>query len=202
MAGLTPTYNRLNVMTGMAALWMQPYDPNTPAVLPDDDEVLGFTWTTPWEALGATLEGVTFGFARKANDIMIEEQPGPVDQRTESLSFTVAVELSEDTLETMRRAYGGGEINTTAPGAGQVGTKELVISSEIQHFALGLEGQAPPRTGLATPWRRVLIPDVTSVAEVETTYRRSDQQRTYKCTFTSLVPPEQVVIRELNAPAS
>lgn len=198
---LVPTYNRLNVMTGMAALWMQPFDPDAPATLPGDADPLGFTWATPWEALGATTEGVTFGFAREATDIRIEEQVTQVDQKTESLSFTVSVTLSEDTLETMRRAYGGGQITTQAPGAGTPGTKRLVISSEIQHFALGLEGQAPPRAGLAAPWRRILIPDVTSVAEVETTYRRADSQRSYNCTFSSLVPPEQVEIVELNAAA-
>lgn len=201
MAGLVPVYNRLNVMTGMAALRLQPFNPDVPAVLPADTAALGFAWAPPWEAVGATMEGVTFGFAREATDIRIEEQVTQVDQKTASVGFTVTVTLSEDTLDTMRKAYGGGTITTVAAAAGVPGTKKLVISSEIEHFALGLEGQAPPRAGLPTPWRRILIPDVTSVASVETAYRRSAQQRTYNCTFTSLVPPEDVLIVELNAPA-
>lgn len=201
MTGLVPSYNRLNVMTGMAALRLQPFNPSVPAALPANSEPLGFNWAAPWEAVGATMEGVTFGFAREATDIRIEEQVTQVDQKTASVGFTVTVTLSEDTLESMRRAYGGGSLTTVAAGTGTVGTKTLKISSEIEHFALGLEGQAPPRSGLPTPWRRILIPDVTSVASVETVYRRAAQQRTYNCTFTSLVPPEDVIIRELNAAA-
>lgn len=201
MSGLIPQYNRLNVMTGQAALRLAPFDPDTPAELPLDTVALGGAWPAEWEAVGATMEGVTFGFAREATDIRIEEQVTQVDQKTASVGFTVTVTLSEDTLETMRKAYGGGTIETVAAATGTPGVKKLIISSEIEHFSLGLEGQAPPRTGLPTPWRRIRIPDVTSVASVETAYRRAAQQRTYNCTFTSLVPPEDVEIIELNAAA-
>lgn len=201
MSGLVPSYNRINVMTGMAALWLQPRNLDVPAVLPADTEPLGFVWETPWKAAGATMEGVSFAFAREAQDIRIEEQVTQVDQKTTSVGFTVSVTLSEDTLDSMLYAYGGGDITTVAAASGTPGTKTLVISSEISHFSLGLEGQAPPRTGLPTPWRRILIPDVTSVASVETAYRRAAQQRTYNCTFTSLVRPEDVVIKEMDAAA-
>lgn len=201
MPPVAPQYKRENVITGQAALYLQPYNPATPAVLPADTAALGFAWASPWEAIGATLEGVTVSFSREANDIRIEEQSTPVDQKTTSAGFTISVTLSEDTLRVMRYAYGGGTITTTAAATGVTGKQRLVISEEVEHFALGLEGQAPPRTGIATPWRRLLIPDVTSVAQVETAYRRSDQQRVYPATFTSLVPVSQIIIDELNAVA-
>jgi hypothetical protein len=199
MASFTPQYVRRNILTGQAALYLSEYDPDVPPVLPDDDEPLGFDWATPWEPAGATLEGVSVTFAREATDIRVEEQSTPVDQKTTSAGFTISATLSEDTLETMRYAYGGGTITTTAPGATTHGKQRLVISDEVEHFALGLEGQAKPRSGIATPWRRVLIPDVTSVAEVETPYRRAEQQRVYPATFTSLVPVGEIIIDELNA---
>jgi hypothetical protein len=199
MAGFTPQYVRRNILTGQAALYLAEYDPDDAAVLPDDEEPLGFDWVDPWVAAGATLEGVSITFAREATDIRIEEQSTPVDQKTTSAGFTVNCSLSEDTLDTMRYAYGGGTITTVAAGAGVSGTQKLTISDEVEHFALGLEGQAKPRTGIATPWRRILIPDVTSVAEVETAYRRAEQQRVYPATFTSLVPVGEIDIVELNA---
>lgn len=199
MASKSPQYVRRNILTGQAALYLTEYDPMAPALLPDDDEPLGFEWLDPWEPAGATLEGVSITFAREATDIRVEEQSTPVDQKTTSAGFTVSASLSEDTLETMRYAYGGGEIQTTAAGAATPGKQRLVISDEVEHFALGLEGQAKPRTGIATPWRRILIPDVTSVAEVETSYRRAEQQRVYPATFTSLVPVGEIIIDELNA---
>lgn len=199
MAGLTPQYVRRNIITGQAALFLAPYDLDTPATIPDDEEPLGFDWLSPWTAAGATMEGVSITFSREASDIRIEEQSTPVDQKTTSAGFTVAATLSEDTLDTMRWAYGGGQIVTTAPGVGTSGKQRLVISEEVEHFAIGLEGQAKPRTGIATPWRRIMIPDVTSVAEVETAYRRAEQQRVYATTFSSLVPVSEVIIDELNA---
>lgn len=199
MASFTPQYVRRNILTGQAALYLSEYDPDNPALLPDDEEPLGFQWQDPWEAAGATLEGVSVTFAREATDIRVEEQATPVDQKTTSAGFTISCSLSEDTLDTMRYAYGGGEITTIAAGATTSGKQRLVISDEVEHFALGLEGQAKPRTGIATPWRRILIPDVTSVAEVETAYRRAEQQRVYPATFTSLVPVGEIIIDELNA---
>lgn len=202
MAGLIPQYVRKNIITGMAQLYLAPYDALTPAELPEDDEPLGFDWADPWEPIGATLEGVTVTFAREATDIRIEEQTTAVDQKTTSAGFTISVSLAEDTLNTMRYAYGGGVIETVAAGAGTPGIQRLRISEEVEHFAIGLEGQAPARTGIATPWRRIFIPDVTSVAEVETAYRRAEQQRVYPATFTSLVPVSEVDIVELNALAT
>jgi hypothetical protein len=201
MPALTPQYVRANIITGQAQLYLQPYVAATPAVLPADTAVLGFDWASPWEPVGATLEGVTVTFAREAQDIRIEEQTTPVDQKTTSAGFTISATLSEDTLDTMRYAYGGGTITTVAAATGVTGKQTLVLSEEVEHFALGLEGAAKPRTGVTDPWRRILIPDVTSVAEVETPYRRADQQRVYPVTFTSLVKVSDIVIRELNAVA-
>lgn len=194
-----PQYVRKNIITGMASMFLAPYDATLPLTLPPDEEPLGFDWAEPWEPIGATLEGVTVTFAREATDIRIEEQTTAVDQKTTSAGFTVAVSLAEDTLNTMRYAYGGGVIETIAPTATTVGKMRLRISEEVEHFVLGIEGQAPARTGIATPWRRILIPDVTSVAEVETAYRRAEQQRAYPATFTSLVPVSDIEIAELNA---
>jgi hypothetical protein len=202
MAGLIPQYTRKNIITGMAQLYLMPYDATIPAELPPDTEPLGFDWGDPWEPIGATLEGVTVTFAREATDVRVEEQSTPVDQKTTSAGFTIAMSLAEDTLNTMRYAYGGGVIETVAPTATTPGVQRLRISEEVEHFVLGIEGQAPARTGIATPWRRILIPDVTSVAEVETGYRRAEQQRVYPATFTSLVPVSEIDIVELNALAT
>ncbi len=199
MAGLIPQYQRKNIITGMAQLYLAPYDATTPVDLPPDTEPLGFAWSAPWKPVGATLEGITVTFAREATDIRVEEQSTPVDQKTTSAGFTISASLSEDTLDTMRYAYGGGTIETVAPTASTPGVQRLKISEEVEHFVLGIEGQAPPRPGIPTPWRRVLIPDVTSVAEVETPYRRAEQQRVYPVTFTSLVPVSDIDIAELNA---
>lgn len=196
---ISPSYDRGSIMTGVAAMYLQPYDALAPAALPANSVGLNnlSAWTTlGWVPIGATQEGVTVGFTREVQDITIEEQVTQVDQKTTSVAMTLTVVLSEDTLQSMRWAYGGGTISTTAASSGVTGVQKLVISSEVEHFSVAFEAE----NKFHLP-RRVLVPDVTSVAEVETKYRRAEEQRLYACTFTSLVKPEDVDIREITAVA-
>lgn len=204
MPTFNPRYDGNFVLTGPAQLWIQPYVFGTPATLPADTILLGGLWPSPWRAIGATKEGVTGRFARQVQNIMIEEQTTPVDQKTTSSQFTFTAQLSEDTLETIRDAYGGGAIVVTAAGSGTKGKKTLTLSEDLAYLALGFETFAPPRTAVVTetPWRRLLIPKISSAAEVETPYRRADSQRVYPVTFTSLSPISQCPIIELNADAT
>lgn len=197
MAAFIPAYERKNVLVGMARMFLAPYSNETPETLPEDTVVLNGAWAGNWAPIGATQEGVTVGFTRETEDISIEEQSTPVDTKTSSIAFNISTVLSEDTLQTMKWAYGGGEIVTTAATASTPGVQELVISSELEHLTLGFEGVN--KFGF---WRRVLIPDVLSVGEIETNYRRSAEQRLYSVSFRSVVPIEDVVIREMTAPAT
>jgi hypothetical protein len=97
----------------------------------------------------------------------------------------------------MRIAYGGGEITTVAPTSTMPGYRELNVTQDLQHFTLGLEAENSDKY-----WRRVLFLDVLSVAEVETSYRRSETQRLYACSFRLISPIEDLVIRDMNLPAT
>lgn len=197
----TPRYQGDFVLTGPAQIWVKPYIFGTPAALPADTVLLGDAWPSPWRAIGATKEGVTGRFSRSVQNITIEEQSTPVDQKTTGAQFTFTAQLSEDTLDTIRDAYGGGVIETLAAGVATKGKKTLIISDGIDYLALGFETFAPPRAGVVDedPWRRMLIPKISSAAEVETSYRRAENQRLYPVTFTSLVPISQCPIVELDA---
>lgn len=187
----TPTYTRTNVLAGMAAVYLAPYSATSPAVLPAEMTVdLGGTWPStpqPWTAIGATQEGVTFGFQRTTQDLTIEEQLTPVQVLTTGVQCMVEAVLAESTFENMRIAYGGGTVTTTAAAVGNIGKKTLVISSDLDHFALGLEGINPEGF-----FRRILIPDVVSIADVQEVYRRAQSLRMYKVSFRSLVAPESM----------
>lgn len=194
MAAFIPAYERKNVLVGMARMFLAPYDEDTPEELPANTVALNGPWGGNWVPIGATQEGVTIGFTRETEDITIEEQFTPVDTKTSAIAFNISTVLSEDTLQTMKWAYGGGEIITTAADATNPGTQQLVISSELEHLTLGFEGVN--KFGF---WRRVLIPDVLSVGEIETNYRRAAEQRLYSTSFRSVVPIEDVVILEMTA---
>lgn len=197
-----PRYTRKNIVRGMAALWIAPYDADTPLALPADTLALGGDWADPtngdplWVSLGASESGATMRMTRETTDITVEEQANPVDVAVNTLDPRIEITLAEDTLETMRVAYGGGEVTTVAAVTGTPGYKELSVSQDLEHFTLGME--AENSFGMA---RRVLFADVLSVAEVETSYRRAEGTRMYACSFRLISPIEDLVIREYNEEA-
>lgn len=191
-----PPYNADNVNVGVASMYVQPYVPASPAALPADSVALGTAWTGSWVALGASDSGLEFRFSRKTQEIMIEEQVVQVDTETQSLTFEMNVTLAEDTLQTMRLAYGGGVITTTAPGSGTPGIRTLQMSTDLETFAFGFEVQN--EVGF---WRRYLVPKVKSVGDIKTAFVRAKDKRSYNVSFQSLVAPEQVIVREMTAAA-
>lgn len=196
MPSFIPPYNKDNVNVGVASMFVAPYSLTSPPALPDDTVELGGAWPVAWTSLGASDSGLTFQFARKTNDIMIEEQVVPVDTETTSLNFSMDVTLAEDTLATMKLAYGGGTITDTAAAAGTPGIRTLALSTDLDTFAFGFE--VKNELGF---WRRYLVPKVKSVAQVKTSFVRAKDKRMYAVTFQSLVAPEDVTIREKTAAA-
>ena len=196
MPTFVPQYNPSKVLTGLAAVYLQPYVPGTPPALPADTVALGTAWTTPWVPVGASANGASLDFQRATDTIEVEEQMTPVDYRTKSLTMTVNIELAEDDLQTMQWAFGGGTITTTAASTGVAGTSTLVIADEMSTFGLGMEAQNS--NGF---WRRILVPQVKSVAQIKTAYRRSNAPRTYSVSFESIVQPSQITIKTMDTAA-
>lgn len=193
---MIPRYTRKNIVRGVAAVWTRPQD--DAAELPDNSLDLGGDWSGAmgdplWTAVGASESGATMRFSRSTNDITIEEQMNPTDIATTAVDPRLEITLSEDTLETMKLAYGGGTITTVAPTATSPGYRELQVAEEIEHLTIGLEG-----INAKTKWRRVLWLDVLSVADVETSYRRAETQRLYACSFRLVSPMSDMLIREWN----
>lgn len=195
-AAVAPEYHRENVLVGQAACRLWPIDPSdvSQPALPADTVAINAAWPAGWVPIGATQEGVTLTFSRSTENITVEESEVPVDVRTTEVNMAVNTTLSEDTFESMRVAFGGGTITTTPATATTPGTRKLVISNELQQFAMGLEGRN--EFGF---WRRILIPIVLSVADAEAQFRRAAAPRRWNVSFRSLVPIEDCDIREMVA---
>lgn len=191
-----------NVVAGYAVAFTAPVGTAFPAQdIPANQGVGGVLtdWSAPWVNIGATQEGVTFGVVENSNDIPIEEQSTPALVTITSMDISVAVVLSEDTLETLKLAYGGGTITTTAAATGQIGKKVLALadpSSGVSQLALGFD--APNKQGF---YRRVQIPRVLAVANVQTAYRRAADSRRYAVTFRAISPPNQISVIDKTAAA-
>lgn len=188
---LAPPVNADNVNVGVASMYVQPWARSITPELPPDDTDLGVVWPTPWVPLGATDTGLEFQFTRKTDQITIEEWIVEVDEATKSLTFGMSADLAEDTLQTMKLAYGGGKIVETAATTSSIGKRTLQISSAMQPFVFGFEVEN--ELGY---WRRYLIPKVKSVADVKTKFALSKDKRMYSTTFNSLCRPEDCTVVE------
>lgn len=190
-----PTYNRLNVLVGMANCFVQPWNPAVPAVLPSDLIALNGVWAAPWTAIGATDQGLSFSFQRKTTNIMIEEQQTPVQVTSDATDVMALVDLAEDSLTTMLWAFGGGTITAIAATVPQPAMNVLQIHSNLDNFAFGFEGSDP-----AGFYRRVLLQPVVSAGKVDAKYRRAAGKRMYQTSFTYLDKLENIMIREMVGP--
>lgn len=188
--------NPRNVKVGVASAWIQPYDPNIPAVLPADTVPLGGDWGGNWQNLGATIQGWSLTIGTSTDSIMIEEQSTPVLLLTKAHSYKVIGDMTEDTLQHARWAYGGGTLTTIAAGVGTPGVEVLTLQDNLNYWAVGLETE-----NLQGFWRRYLVPITVVGSNVQTKFRRSAEARTYNFEADAICAPSQVVIRNMIAAA-
>lgn len=193
-------YNADNVVVGNAVLWLTPWVAGAVVALPDDDTPLFDV--DAWEALGyvgagATNEGFKVNVETSTTTVTIEEQSTPVDETIEGKTMTIEAALAEDTLETIRLSWGGGNIVVTPPGVGQPGKRRMTLSDAIAHYTAALEMRN--FNGFA---RRIRIPKVSVSGSGEVSFRRSADKRLYPIRVASLSAPTDIEIVDITASAT
>lgn len=200
MAKATPTYDREKVLVGQARMFVQKLLPTSVPALPADTVAMNGAWPSTgnniWVPVGATEEGMVLRFSRDTEDITVEEQLTPVDVQPTGVDMAVETVLSEDTLKTWMLAMGGGTITTEAASSGVPGTSKLTIGSDLDRYALGFEAE----NEFGMP-RRVMIPAVVSVGQIEAAYRRAANARRFATAFRAICAPEEVEIVNVEAEA-
>lgn len=189
-------YNADNVVVGVAQLSYCPYDPQNVTPAPDDSMYQLFTdFGTPWVTAGATSEGFKATVNTDTQDITIEEQALPVSTTLTSKSIVVSGALSEDTLENMQLAWGGGKITSTTAGASKPGKDVMTLSAELEFKTIVLDMKN--EHGLA---RRVYVPKALPAASGDTEFRRAASQRLYPLDFTAACKASEIQIINYTAP--
>lgn len=189
-----PAITTSNVLVGTATLFTAPA--GTAAVL--DTITAGSDWGSPWTYIGATEEGVTVAYGTTQSDINVEEQATPVLVVTTAVQFELRFSLSEDTVQSMKLAYGaGGSIATISGSTGVAAKSRLTLSSSLTKLAAGFEG-----VNAAGFPRRVYVPAVLSIGDVTTAYRRAANNRAYPAVLRAICDPSQIVIDDWTAAAA
>ena len=116
---------------------------------------------------------------------------------TTGASWNVNTAMIEDTIQVMLWAFGGGRIITTAATNADVGYSDLEVAEEMDLMALGLEGE-----NVHGMPRRMIVPKIVSVGDVEVANRRADDKHKYDTSFRSLCRIKDVLIRDINAESS
>ena len=181
-------YNPQNVVVGLAVGYFAVANTAMPA---NSIEAFG-DWGVAWEQAGGTEEGWRLGADASTTNHTIEEQPNPVAVTLESRGINITAALAEDTLDSLRLAFGGGTIVTTPPGSGTPGVSEFKLASGVEEFAVGLDMQT---VGGAT--RRIYIPRAAGSGNVDVAFRRSAAKRTWPVQFSALCKPEDIIIRDI-----
>lgn len=194
-------YSVSNVFTGQVTLWVAAA--NSP--IPADSVAIDTDWSVlttggitagMWRAPGATQAGWSTEYATTTNDITIEEQSIPAATLKTATSYRITGVLSEDVLENVKLAYGGGTLVTTAAASGVIGKKTLTLSDTMDSLAVAIEGLN--KFGF---FRRIYIPVATSTASVTTPYRRAAGQRVYAVQFNAACAINQIVETDMTAVA-
>lgn len=181
-------YNKQNVAVGHAVLWIA----DTGEELPPLSTGWGVSWPTPWRHPGATSEGVSLSVEIENNPINIEESATPALIVGSSVNITIEADLAEDVMENIQLAWGaGGALETTAATSTEPGFKTLTMSADLGQLAAGLDMKL--RNGM---FRRLHIPLCNSVGTTETSFRRSENARTYPLSIQSLSDPEEITLVE------
>lgn len=193
-------YNPQNVVVGMAVGYFAKANTAMPA---NTIEYAG-DWGTGWVQAGATEEGWRLGGDTSTTSHNVEEQANPVAVTLDSQSINISAALAEDTLQSLRLAFGGGTITVT-PGTSPAPTiHEFKLAANVEEFAVGLDLETYPVTigtgataVLKKVTRRIYIPRAAGSGSVDAAFRRAAAKRTWPITFAALCKPEEIIIRDI-----
>lgn len=181
-------YNPQNVVVGLAVGYFAEVGATPPA---NSVEFAG-DWGVDWEQAGGTEEGWRLGSDTSTTPHSIEEQANPVIVTLDARTLNISAALAEDTLDSMRLAFGGGTIVITPGVAPAPHIHTFTLSEGIDEFAVGLDMQT---VGGAT--RRIVIPRASGSGSVDVAFRRAAGKRLWPVQFSALCKPSEIIIKDI-----
>lgn len=194
-------YNADNVVVGEAMLMLTPWVKGAVEPMVADDTPIfdpaDAGWGSDWVSAGATSEGFKVNVETSTTQVTIEEQSTPVDETVESKAINIDAILAEDTMTTIKYAWGGGTIVHTAAGVGQPAKDTMSLTDNVQYYTATLESRN--FNGYA---RRLYIPKASMSGSGEVAFRRAADKHMYPVTLASLCAPSEIQIVDITAPGT
>jgi hypothetical protein len=188
---IPPSYDTTEVLYGVGYLFTAPYGTAPPTY---DNYGDSTQWAAAgWSYVGATDQGVQNAFTPNMSLIQIEETPIPVASLVSTATFQITTSLSEENLNNINLAYGGGgTITSYTSGAGQPQMQILNLSSQFGLLACAILGA----NNLGYP-RVYVVPKIQSAGTVTTNFRRAANARLYPITLNALCDLSQISIADI-----
>lgn len=165
------------VLTGVGEIYVAPLGTAFPAV----DAVPGALWRN----LGYTQDGVTIKKTQKINQVMVDQETGPIKASRSEETLTIETTLADMTLSNLAD-YLGGAVTTTPAGSGVIGKKEigLYAGADVKNFAILFRG----KSAYGNYPSQYEIPVVYFDGDAEMKADKADNMK-FKVTFVALVDP-------------
>lgn len=193
-------YNPDNVVVGNAVLRLIPWvlgdvEPNVADTIELFSEDIA-DWPNPWFSAGATDEGFKLNTDTSTTTVTIEEQATPVGETVEGKTIAITAALAEDTMQSLRLAWGGSDITVAAAASGVPGTNKMTLTDQVSYYTAILE--MSNKFGLA---RRIYIPKTSVTGSGDTSFRRAADKRLYPLSVTSICKPSEIEVVDVVAVA-
>lgn len=188
-------YDANNVKVGVATAWIAPWIQPTPTpLIADTVNAFGTAWAGPWLNLGATDDGWKVSVNTDRNQVRIEEQSIPVDSQIATRTLQIQAALAEETMQTLRLAWGGTAAVVVAPSTGVPGTSKMTLTEIAEFWTIGLETKN--RQGFA---RRFYIEKATIGGSGDTEFRRAAGARLFPIQIDAVCDPTAIKVVDITA---
>ena len=140
-----------DILVSGAWLWYAPEG----TAFPDPDDIdVGEDWGAAWDWAGLTTEPLTQAVDTTTFEVDVQQSNLPVLQSITSEDMVLTTTLAEQRAELLQ-LVDGGNIYTTAAGAGQHGIKELRAGGRTQRtvYSVGFETRYALPNGTLVPIR-------------------------------------------------
>jgi hypothetical protein len=144
------------------------------------------SWASPWEPLGATVEGMNFSYSTSVEEIRVAEFFDPVKQVTVERGGSIAFALTSLTLAKLSIALNGGVVTTTAA------TTTSGQSQRLEPATPGTEIRRMIGWESTDNSVRIVLRQVLNVAELSIAPRRGTDVATIPTEFRMEVPQSGV----------
>lgn len=176
MATPNATVTRTNVLAGPGQLWYGIYGT---AVLPSDSDVDLALNDIPsisggWTDAGATSEGLTVVTNQSFFEMRVDQVPDKLGHRLTERDIAVNTNLAEGTFENLCLAFNVNPASAITSGAGWrklqlVPGQAAMVPEELSVI---VDGWAPSDADGTPRMRRVILPRVNSIENVEAGYMK------------------------------